>query len=72
VNAEVAHTSAWRVPRGAELVGGPKDGLRVVASATRIFARHRPEVVLLLADGSQHTVPSGEKIAWLHPERRTP
>jgi hypothetical protein len=69
--SEVARTSAWRVPRGAELVGGPKDGLRVVATATRVFARRRPEVVFLLSDGSQHAVPSREPVAWLHPERRT-
>jgi hypothetical protein len=67
--SEVARTSAWRVPRGAELVGGSKDGLRVIASVTRIFDRRRSEVVFLLSDGSQHAVPSNESVAWLHPER---
>jgi hypothetical protein len=69
--SEIAHTHAWRVPRGAELVGGPKDGLRVIAAATRIFerSRSRSEVVFLLSDGSQHAVPSSEPVDWLHPER---
>lgn len=67
--AEVARTHAWRVPRGAELVGGPHDGLRIIASATRVFRRRPPEVVFLLADGSQHTVPSDSLVEWLHPER---
>lgn len=68
--SEVARTRAFRVPRGAELVGGPHDGLRVIASATRIFDKNRPRVVFLLSDGSQAEHASDEEIAWLHPERR--
>lgn len=70
--AEVARTYAYRVPRGAELVGGPRDGLRVIASSVRAADRHQPSIVVfLLSDGSQAEFPAREEVAWLHPERRT-
>jgi hypothetical protein len=69
VTTEIATTHAWRVPRGAQLVGGPQDGLTVIAAVARLFDTRPSEVVFLLGDGSQWTVGSDHLISFLHPER---
>jgi hypothetical protein len=69
---EIARTAAWRVPRGAELVGGNCDGLVVISALAEMFSAdgRGPFVVFLLSDGSEVPVPSKQEIAWLHPEAR--
>lgn len=69
---EVAVTHAFRVPVGAQLYGGPRDGLTVGHAHVRIDeAGPRPLVVFLFTDGSEHRCNSADQVAWLHPAGRT-
>lgn len=66
---DVHTTAAYEVPRGAELVGGAEDGLRIEHVHVLIDPPAAAEVLLILADGSEYRLRSQQQVSWLPPAR---
>lgn len=62
---EVAETAAYKVPAGAVIYGGARDGLVVHRTVT-----DGSTVVLVCVDGSEIRSDIATHVAWLHPAGR--
>lgn len=62
-------TYAFEIPKGAEIVGGNHDGVKILETDVSFpEGESTPQVTLRLACFCVITVPSNQQVVWLPPD----